>query len=176
MMPRRLAFAAALLWAGVAAPAAAEPPLQLPEARDFAADAREARSQRLPILVFFAAGGCPYCQEVEELYLKPMQARGEDRGRYLLRVVHVDSARRLRDFDGRPTDHGSFAAREGIWLTPVIRFYGPDGRQLAPPLVGYSSPDFYAGYLEQGIENALTQLRRPAAAASSPGSSAASAL
>jgi hypothetical protein len=119
-------------------------------------------------LVFFAASDCPYCQEVEELYLRPMQARGEDRGRYLLRVVLVDSAQKLRDFAGRPTDHGRFAAREGVWLTPVIRFYSPDGRQLAPSLVGYSSPDFYAGYLEQGIEDALAEMRRtPAAAAAS---------
>ncbi len=151
------------IWGLVLASAVNATDAELPLARDLRADARTAQAARVPILVFFAADLCPYCHEVEELYLKPMQALRENAGRFLLRVVRVDSARSLKDFAGRSTDHGGFAEREGIWLTPVVRFYGPDGRQLVPALIGYSSPDFYAGYLEQAIEDSLQQLRRATA-------------
>lgn len=157
-------FIAALGLVLVCAADAAAADTELPLAQDLRADARAAQAAGVPVLVFFAADLCPYCHEVEELHLKPMQARGEDVGRFILRVVRVDSARPLKDFAGQPTDHSGFAEREGIWLTPVVRLYGPDGRPLVPALVGYSSPDFYSGYLEQAIEDSLQQLHRTTAA------------
>ncbi len=145
-----------------ALPAAAEP---LPAARDFQQDARATGASPKPVLVFFTADYCPYCQQVEQLYLRPLHARGDYSGKILMRVVHTDSRRTLRDFDGRKTDHESFARREGGAFTPVVRLYAPDGRELAPALRGYSSPDFYLGMLEQAIEISITQLRPKTAAA-----------
>jgi thiol-disulfide isomerase/thioredoxin len=142
--------------------AAAEP---LPVARDFQRDALAAGARPKPVLVFFTADFCPYCQQVEELYLRPLHARGDYGGKILMRVVHTDSRRTLRDFDGRNTDHESFARREGGAFTPVVRLYAPDGRELAPALTGYSSPDFYLGMLEQAIEVSIAQLRSRTAAA-----------
>jgi thiol:disulfide interchange protein len=145
-----------------ALPAAAEP---LPVARDFQRDALAAGARPKPVLVFFTADFCPYCQQVEELYLRPLHARGDFRGQILMRVVHTDSRRTLRDFGGRPTDHESFARREGRAFTPVVRLYAPDGRELVPALRGYSSPDLYLGMLEQAIETSIAQLRSKTAAA-----------
>jgi thiol-disulfide isomerase/thioredoxin len=145
-----------------ALPAAAEP---LPVARDFKQDTLTAGAHPKPVLVFFTADFCPYCQQVEELYLRPLHARGDYGGKILMRVVHSDSHRTLRDFDGRQTDHESFARREGGAFTPVVRLYAPDGRELAPALRGYSSPDLYLGMLEQAIETSIVQLRSKSAAA-----------
>lgn len=131
----------------------------LPAARDFAADARQGAAGAAPILVFFTSPSCPYCREVESLYLQPMQQRGAYRGRLLIRTVEIGSAAPLADFAGRPLTHAEFARRARVRFTPVIRLYGPDGRELVPPLFGYSTPDFYSGYLEDSITQAIARLR-----------------
>jgi hypothetical protein len=69
----------------------------------------------------------------------------------------------MRDFTGRELNSEEFAGSEGIRLTPTVRLYGADGRQLVPELVGYSSPHFYAGQLDQAIADALEKLRGGAA-------------
>ncbi|MDP3774354.1 MAG: thioredoxin fold domain-containing protein, partial [Gemmatimonadales bacterium] len=128
----------------------------LPPARDFVADG----AGRAPILVFFTNASCPYCREVENLYLRPMHVRGDYRGRLLIRVVEVGGGAPLTDFTGQRTSHGEFARRERVAFTPVIRLYDATGRELAPQLFGYGTPDFYLGYLEQAIEQATATAHR----------------
>ncbi len=139
-----------------AGPSAAE---ALPWARDLAADARTADAGRMPVLVFFTSASCPYCREVESLYLHPMYVRGDYRGRLLIRVVEVGGRAPLTDFAGWRTDHGEFADRERVTFMPVIRLYDAAGRELVPQLLGYTTPDFYLGYLEQAIEQAIHRVR-----------------
>ncbi len=136
----------------------------LPYAKNLKVDAHEAAHERMPILVFFMSDSCPYCLEVEDLYLRPMYERGTYRGQLLIRAVDVGSARPLHDFVGERTDHETFAHDKGVYLTPIIRFYDPSGKELVPDLVGYTSPDFYAGFLEKAIADSIATLRARAVA------------
>lgn len=161
MMGSRLTtacIALAAVW--LSACANAEP---LPLARDLAADARIAAAERTPIMVYFGSRYCPYCGEVEDLYLRPMHERGEFSRRVVLRTVVVESGESLRDFAGELTSHEAFARREAALFTPTIRFYGPDGKELVPALRGYSSADFYLGELEEAIRVAVARLGRETA-------------
>jgi thioredoxin-related protein len=151
-----LALSAAALLAGATlAPAGGE----LPAAADLQADAEQAARARVPLLVFFSAYSCPYCREVEELYLQPLQADPASARRVLIRTVLIDSHRRLYDFDGRRTDHAGLARNYGVFFTPTIKLLDPQGRELAPALVGLTTRDYYGGYLEEAIERALARLR-----------------
>jgi hypothetical protein len=140
----------------------------LVEARDLQADAETARAGGAAIVVFFASDFCPYCHEVEELYLEPMQRHGQYAGRVLIRKVHVDRATTLVDFTGRRMGHDDFARREGTSLTPLVRFYAPDGRELANALRGMSSRDFYGGMLADAVEESILKLKRDAQGRASP--------
>jgi len=132
----------------------------LPMALDFYSDATLARNSGRPIMVFFAAEYCGYCEIVSELYLRPMHESGSHEDRILLRVVQTDNeAARLIGFDGKRTDHYNFATRNAASITPTIKFYGPDGQELVPEIFGYSSPDFWGLYLEQSINQAVSLLR-----------------
>jgi thioredoxin-related protein len=148
-----------LLWlaTGPAIALAAE----LPVAANLRMDGDQARRERLPILVFFASRSCPYCYEVEELYLKPRLASGEYRSQVIMRVVYTDGAQPLRDFRDRPTDHAAFARRYGVTFTPTIKMLDADGVELVPGLVGLTTRDFYGAYLDEAISGALTKLRAP---------------
>ncbi len=128
------------------------------EAGDLRADAAAARERGTPIVLFFASDSCPYCHEVEDLYLEPMQRRGPYAGRVLIRKVNVDRATVLVDFAGRRLGHDEFARREGAGLTPLIRFYAPDGRELAGALRGMSSREFYGGMLWDALDESIRKL------------------
>lgn len=137
----------------------------LPWAENLAADAARSAATGAAILIFYMSDDCPYCQQVEELYLEPMQQRRTYGLRLLIRVVRTDGNKPLRDFSGQLTDHAVFARHQGASFTPLIQLYGPDGTVLTSPLVGYTSPDFYAGELEGRIDDAIGKLRSKNAAA-----------
>lgn len=158
-----------LLLAALLAAAGARAASGLDDAVDLAADGRKAARLGAPILVFYSEDGCPYCRTVAELYLEPMQARDPYAGRLVIRVVHTRRRADLRDFAGRATSHAAFAADQGVNFTPAIRLYDAHGQELVPALVGYTTPDFYAGYLESAIERSQAILaQRSAPAASVP--------
>ena len=132
----------------------------LPKAVDLQAVGRIARAQRLPIVLFFHETGCPFCREVEDLYLAPLQKDNETSPRFLLRSVEIRRSQPLVAFGGTRTDNRAFTQQQGVTLVPHLRFLGPDGEALAPDLVGLTSRDFYSGYLEGSITAATAKLRR----------------
>jgi thioredoxin-related protein len=132
---------------------------EIPEAADLVQDGRTAQRQGAAILLFFTSSQCSFCEQVEDLYLRPMFERAPHGERLLLRRVSTTAGQAMRDFNGRDLKSGEFAGSEGIRLTPTVRLYGTDGRQLVSELVGYSSPHFYAGQLDQTIADALEKLR-----------------
>lgn len=138
-------------------------PGTLEEARDLMADAGIAANSQRPIVLFFSSSSCPYCEVVRDLYLEPMVADETYNQKALFRIVHVGGVSSIRDFHGRKTYHDEFADKQGASLTPVIKIYGPDGRELVPEILGYSSPDFYLGFLEDAINNARARLLQAAA-------------
>lgn len=126
---------------------------------------REAARDGVVIVALFSLPGCPYCEAVRRDQLRHL-ARGQAAQR--LRVVEYELGDR-RPFAGAtaPPDGPADAARAGtlrtpaalaasldIRVAPTVAFIGPDGREIAERLVGYSSPDFYGGYLEQRIAQA----------------------
>lgn len=147
-------FPLTILMLSVMTVAAAE----LPWVADLREDGREARRLGVPILVFFFADYCEYCETVNELYLEPMYNSDEYSNKILFRRVDVGGAKTIWDFNGRKTDHESFASREGASFTPIVRFYDADGNELVPELYGYSSPDFFAAFLEAKIDDAVKNL------------------
>src|SRR4030067_2406827 len=100
----------------------------LPVAVDLRADAQLVRAQRLPIVLFFHSTTCPFCREVEDLYLARLQKENERVPRFLLRTVEISQAQPLVTFDGARTDHRAFAKRQGGALVPHLRFLGPGGQ------------------------------------------------
>ncbi len=134
---------------------AAEAPL----ARDLAADGARARREGLPIVMMFSARSCPYCRTVKDLYIEPMAADAEYARKAIIRVVELEDALDLRDFQGRKVSHAEFARRYGVTLVPTVKFLDADGAEIAPEVRGLITLDYYAGFLDTGIEAALARMR-----------------
>lgn len=135
-------------------------PSQLAPARDLAADARDMRMQGSVMLVLFSQAGCRWCERARHEVLLPLQNDPASPQRLVLREIALDTDTVLTGFDGRPTTHRRFAAAAGAGLTPTLIVYGPDGRRLAEPIVGFLTADFYAEYVNRAIDEGLAQLKR----------------
>lgn len=131
----------------------------LPIAADLKGDGQQAREERLPILVFFSAQSCQYCEKMRSLFLEPMYSSGDYADKVILREVQVESGSTLRDFKGDKVSHAEFARRRGVTFTPQILFMDPAGRELVPAMVGLSTPEFFSGYLDEAIDTALARIR-----------------
>jgi thioredoxin-related protein len=131
----------------------------LPAAADLRAEAASAARSGQPLVVLYSRSDCRYCDSVRKDYLQPLQASAAHRG-IVVRQINQDSERPLRDFRGQAATHAGIAAGEKIRLVPVVAFYGPDGRQLAPPIVGARIADYYQSYLDDALEKSAQALRR----------------
>ena len=131
----------------------------MPLVKDFQAEARLSRERHLPMLVMFASETCTYCQYIDKHFLKPMIISDKDNDKVLIRVIYIDSLDTVRDFSGKPVPVEDLAASYHVKLTPTMLFLGPNGEELAPRMIGISSPDFYGTYLDQHIDQTRAKLR-----------------
>ncbi len=125
---------------------------------DLRQEAALMRGQKMPMLVLFSQAGCSYCEKARVHYIGPMASRPPWQDRALYRQIDLDSDDALIGFDGTAQSHRSFAKAVGVFVTPTVMVFGPDGTALAEPIVGVTLPDFYGQYLEQAIEVAREKL------------------
>lgn len=114
---------------------------------------------RVPILLFFDRGDCPYCERALREYLVPMSRDEKWRERAIYRQIEVDRELPLTDFDGTRTTHRAFAARYRAALTPTVMIVDGGGEKIGDALIGLMTPDFYAAYLENAVMAGVKQLR-----------------
>lgn len=132
--------------------------VQVPLTRDLAGEAQLAAQRGLPILLVFSADHCPYCELLEREILKPMLRSGDYADKVLIRKVMLDGAGTLRDFQGRSVDAGNFATQQDVFVTPTMLFVDPQGRELAPRLVGINTVEMFAGLVDAAIDQARSKL------------------
>ena len=150
----------ALILACFAAPCAqARDSAEVPIAQDFAADAQEAGARGVPIMIVFGSRNCPYCLLLNRDFLQPMRRNPEYENKVIMRRVNIHSNAALRGFSGKMTSHAAFGKEHGIKLTPTIKWFDAAGNELTEPLVGISTPDYFGGFLDQRIDQALAKVR-----------------
>jgi len=134
------------------------PPVELLEARDFAALAGSGELDRRPLLLAFVADYCHFCKTIEEEYLKPMLRNRDYDDKVVIRLFRLDTPEPVTDFDGKQVAVDEFAARYGAKLTPTVVFLDGKGREAAPKIVGVTNIEYYGGFLDDGIDNALGKI------------------
>ena len=159
-MPIRAALLslALLSAAPIAADAAGRNGLERPASHE--AVLREAARDRAVVVALFSLPGCPFCEAIRRDQLRHL---AREQATQRVRVVEYDLTDR-RPFAGpaartpAPDSPAALAASLDVRLAPTVAFIGPDGKEIAERLVGYSSPDFYGAYLEQRIAQAHERL------------------
>ena len=163
-----LRFALLTLFAALTTGAAQAQSIAL--ARNLAADAKAAAQQGKPLLIFVTQPGCGYCERARREYLRHLAVDPAYTARVLIRELSID--RYLTGFDGRRTSGVELARGLKVKLYPTIVMVDAAGQALAPPLIGFTVPDFYAAQIDQRLETAEAGLAarlataRPAATTS----------
>lgn len=147
------------LLALLASGAAPADPRETLLARDLAATGARAVARDIPIVLLMSASYCSYCDRVREEFLVPMIIGGDYAGRAMLRELPIDGPG-VRDFDGTRRPAEAIAGRYAVSLVPTLLFLDGRGRELARPMVGLGTVDFFGAYLERAVETAEARLAK----------------
>jgi hypothetical protein len=107
-------------------------------------------------VVLFSQDGCVYCATAREHYLRPLAATRP--AGLVVAEVELGRPRVLLDWRGERRSHAAFARAHGVRFAPTVMFFDPQGRELAPAIVGLSH-DFFGAYLDARIASAQDALR-----------------
>lgn len=122
------------------------------------AEAKDAAARKVPILLVFTSPHCRYCDRVKNEYLAPMAADPAWKDKVIIRQIEAGSDWALVGFDGKKTTHGAYAASQVIRMVPTVKVVDARGKEVAEPIVGLLTPDFYYGYLQAAIEEGLGKI------------------
>lgn len=128
------------------------------EAMSFTRDLRTDTRTGRPLVVMFSRRDCGYCRRLETEQFVPLLRSGEYAERIVIRKLSLDAGQRVIDMSGIDVDTGKIADRYGVDVTPTVLLLGPQGQELAEPLVGMGLPDFYWAYLQRAIREAEDRL------------------
>ncbi len=127
----------------------------LQTATDLSADSVIARDQNRLMVILVSQEHCEFCKQIKSEILNPMIRSEERKETILIRELFIDFGTTLTDFSGKQRTGKAIAEDYGISFTPTLLFLDHQGRSLADPMVGLSTPDLYPFYLERSIKQAI---------------------
>ena len=130
----------------------------IPRASDLANDGSRAVAQGQPLVVLFSASYCTWCDAVKAEFFQHLESDPRYASKVMLREVEIDSNDTLTDFAGEAGTHRKFAGAHRTFLVPTVRFFDGNGNELADPIVGVPTLDFYGWYLDQRIRHSLDRI------------------
>ena len=130
---------------------------EMPVAKDLKTTVNQ--SPQKVVVLYFTAEYCMYCQALDRDVLGPVMRSGEyaDIANFL-RLQHDEPETKLTDFDGSLVSNRELIQRYKVNVTPTLIFLGPNGHEVASPLIGFLTVDFYGAYLDQSLKDGRAQL------------------
>ena len=122
-------------------------------------DGSEANKKHIPVIIFFSMEHCPFCNEVEEDYLKPILRNSDYDDKVIIRKIKIDDNNKLRDFSGKQVDAGEFSERYNISMVPTLILVNAKGKKTSPSIVGIANRHYYSSELDQAIDVSTQKLR-----------------
>lgn len=129
--------------------------VSIPKAINLQNDGIFAQEKGIPVLLEFTMHGCPFCEEVENEVLRPMLISGDYDNKVMVRNVMIDEDTVITDFNGEEITYEELASRYNVFVTPTLVLVHGDGKSMDIEMVGVTTIDFYAAYLDQAIDEAL---------------------
>ena len=130
---------------------------EMPIAKDLKTTVNQ--SPQKVVVLYFTAEYCMYCQALDRDVLGPVMRSGEYAEiANFRRVQHDEPETKLTDFDGSLVSNRELIQRYKVNVTPTLIFLAPNGHEVASPLVGFLTVDFYGAYLDQSLEDGRAHL------------------
>lgn len=123
------------------------------------ADLAVMREKKIPMMIFFHASYCGYCNQVDDQFLIPMRLDPEFKGRLLIRRVKIDADTTYIGVDGKKHDYPYLANKLHVRGVPYILFLAPDGSRITS--IQGTAYDYYDYYLSKDINLATDCAKNP---------------
>lgn len=117
------------------------------------ADLAYMKAHKMPMMLFFHASYCGYCQMIDNEFIIPLRFDPEFRDHLLIRRIEVDAKEQYIDLDGKKHHYLDFANRLEVRGVPFVLFVGPNGQRIAS--ITGTAPGFYDYYLSQDAKLAI---------------------
>lgn len=122
-------------------------------------DGNEAGKKQIPVLMFFSMQHCPFCNQVEEDFLKPMLRNSEYDSKVIIRKIKIDDSQFVLDFKGKDREAGEFSEEYKVSMVPTLILVDAKGRKLSPAIIGVANAHYYSGELDDAIDASLQKIR-----------------
>lgn len=122
-------------------------------------DASISNYSQIPMILFYSASYCKYCDDIKAEFLVHMARDMKLRDKAIFREIKIDSEDFLIDFFGTFTSHKVFSQKRSIAFVPTLEFVNFRGELLEQSLIGSMVMDFYGEYVERGIHNSIKKLQ-----------------
>ena len=154
VLKRFLPYLVILLLPGLAVSSSVE----MIQSQDLRDDSRIVDESNLILVIEFSSEYCGYCRQLEQDFLMPMQRNSDYDDKILIRSVSMSDYEYLVDFEGRSVSTAEFASQYGILVTPTLIFLDSNGVEMTEKLVGFWSPDYFGGFIDNSIDEAREKL------------------
>jgi len=119
-----------------------------------------AKQNHLPVLMFFAAEDCEFCDSLEADYLGSMSKSEEYKEKIIIRKVMIDNYDDVYDFSGTQMSADELKEQFNVRVTPTLLFVDYKGQRLAKKIVGYNRSGLFGAYLDQAIDEAKVKAQK----------------
>ena len=154
-----LLYLCALIWLAPNV-IAQETTIEVYEVKDLQKLSQLMAEKKLPLLLALSVEHCPYCQQLESDFLRPMLLSGEYKDKIIIRKLSLELDTKIIDFEGESIDSKAFAKRYQAYMTPTIIFIDHNGKEVAEKIIGISTPQFFGAYIDIEVEKALEATRK----------------
>lgn len=160
-MKQTITLALLILWGLTASWMTTARATGLPDVQNFTLEAKQSMDKQAPIMVLFMSNSCPYCEQVLQEFLLPMQRDAEYDSKVILRQIQVSSSKKMVDFNGKITTPNMFARAHKVWAVPTVVLFDSQG-QVLTEIVGLLTVDFYQAYLDIAINESQAKIKAAA--------------
>ncbi len=133
--------------------------MTLIEEDDLQTLSQQMKDKKLGLLIMFHASYCEFCERLEEDLLLPMLRSGEYDERILMRKIQIDSSDDLINFNGQTVTTAQLSTMYGAEMTPTLVFLDATGEEQSERILGYTTPDFFSAYVDQGIDELYKRIK-----------------
>lgn len=121
--------------------------------------AKLAKLKKLPVMIFFAAEDCEFCDALEADYLSAMSLAEEYNNKVIIRKVMIDAYEDVYDFQGKNISTEDFSRYFKVRVTPTLLLVDYRGDALTRKIIGYNRSGFFGAYLDEAIDEANRKIR-----------------
>jgi len=130
---------------------------ELPRAENLQTDAKQAVTDKKPIVLFFTLPNCSYCRIVRYDYFLPLLKQRTGNDQPMIREISITGKNSVTLFDGQRVTETEVADRYKVQMTPTVLFVNHEGEVIGNSILGGDHTNYIALF-DKSLAEASTKM------------------